>query len=364
MSELVSEQIAALQPYQGGKPIEELAREQGLTNIVKLASNENPLGPSPEALKAAVAALSEVHRYPDASGYRLRSAIAEHNGVNIDEVIHGNGSNEIIELIVRTFMLPQHHIIFGQPAFSMYRVVAAAHNVQATPIDTDADLVHQLDAFLNAIRPETRVILIDNPNNPTGTYVPSTVLEKFLDRVPAHIIVVLDEAYFEYAEKEDYPHALKLRGRHENLVVLRTLSKAYGLAGFRVGYGIGPAQLISYMNRLRAPFNVGVVSQEAAIAAIKDQRHLQKCVELNRIERKKLELGLARIAVRVIPSQANFVLAEFAQAGAELYESLLKEGVIVRPLPNLPHFLRISVGTEFENSTALSALTRVVNQAS
>lgn len=359
MTRLVTDSIEALRPYQGGKPIEELAREKGLRNIVKLASNENALGPSKLALAAAREALCQAHRYPDAAGYRLRHALAQHCSVSFDEVIYGNGSNELLELVVRTFTTSADHIVFGQPAFSMYPVIAAAHNVAATVVSTSDDLVHQLTEMQAAIRPHTKVLLLDNPNNPAGSYVSAERVEAFLRAVPPQVIVVMDEAYFEYADAADYPDSLKLRATRERLIVLRTFSKAYGLAGFRVGYGIGPAPLIEYMNRLRAPFNVSVVSQEAAIAALSDQGHVERVVAQNTQERARLQRQLQAPGRRVFPSQANFVLVDFGMPGAQLYERLLEKGVIVRPIPSLPTHLRITVGTPEQNDRLLAAVSEV-----
>lgn len=360
MSSLVTPAIEQLRPYQGGKPIEELARERGLTDIIKLASNENPLGASPLAVEAARNALSRVSQYPDGSGFRLRSAIAEYHGVSRQEVIHGNGSNELIELILRTFTTSSHHVVFGQPAFSMYPVVASAHGVEFTRVPTDDDFVHDLEGMRRALRPETRIVIIDNPNNPTGTYVSREHLERFLQAIPREVIVILDEAYFEYADAEDFPDGLKLRHLHPRLMILRTFSKAFGLAGFRVGYGIGPASLIEYLDRLRAPFNVGVPSQEAAIAALQDTEHLEKSVSLNRRERARVSARLAELVPRVFPSQANFILVDCGRPQGELYEKLLDRGVIVRPIPGLATFLRITVGTERENDRFLQAFTEVL----
>lgn len=355
----VTPKIQDLRPYVGGKPIEELARERGLSDIVKLASNECALGPSPRALDAARRALSGVHRYPDGAGFRLRNAIAEVHGVTMDEVVHGNGSNEILELVVRTFMTPDHHIVFGTPAFSMYPVIASSHNATFTAVPTDQQLTHDLPAILAAVRENTRVIFLDNPNNPTGTHVGRVAVEAFLREVPEEIIVVMDEAYFEFADAPDYPDSMKLRGLRERLIVLRTFSKAYGLAGFRVGYGVGPKDLIGYLHRLRAPFNVGVVSQEAAISALSDQEHLKKVVDLNNSERTRLLEALSCEGRTVYPSQTNFILVDFGVPQAELYDKLLGEGVIVRPIPGLATHLRISIGTRAENDRLLAALEKV-----
>lgn len=360
MTPLVTDSIERLRPYQGGKPIEELARERGLTNIVKLASNENPLGPSPSVRQAVERAFCDVHRYPDGAGYRLRKAIAEFYALTPGEVIHGSGSNELIELIVRTFLTPDHHMVFGTPGFSMYPVIAQAHNVAHSAVPCDADLRQDIDGLLAAVRPETKVLLIDNPGNPTGAYSPVADVERLLREVPPEVIVVLDEAYFEYVEAADYPNGLKLRHLRERLMILRTFSKGYGLAGFRVGYGIGPAELIKYVDRLRAPFNVGVLSQEAALAALADQEHLAKVVQLNQQERARLQAELIPLAARVYPSQSNFVLVDFGRDARELDEQLLSAGVITRLIPGLANCLRISIGTPEENTRLLEVLGEVL----
>lgn len=355
----VTPTILELRPYVGGKPIEELARERGLSDIVKLASNECALGPSPRAVEAARDALAGAHRYPDGSGYRLRRAIADFHGVSSEEVVHGNGSNEILELVVRTFMTPEHHVVFGTPAFSMYPVIASSHNASFTAAPTDPLLTHDLPGMVQAIRKNTRVVIVDNPNNPTGTYVPRADVERFLLDVPEEVIVVMDEAYFEFADAADYPDCMRLRGLRERLIVLRTLSKAYGLAGLRVGYGVGPKDLIGYLHRLRAPFNVGVMSQAAAIAALEDGEHLRKVVELNKAERTRMMAALERKGRTVYPSQTNFILVDFGVPQADLYDKLLGEGIIVRPIPGLSTHLRVSIGTRQENDRLLSALAKV-----
>jgi histidinol-phosphate aminotransferase len=244
----------------------------------------------------------------------------------------------------------------------MYPVIAAAHNVDSTAVPTTTDLVHDLDAMLSAIRENTKLVIIDNPNNPTGTYVPQAKVRKFLASVPHQVIVVMDEAYFEYATAEDYPNSLRLRDARERLVVLRTFAKAYGLAGFRVGYGVGPAQIIGYMNRLRAPFNVGVISQEAAIAGLSDQRHVERAVELNTRERERMAKELSTRGHGVFPSQTNFLFVDFGTSSAKLYDQLLDQGVIVRPIPGFETCLRITIGTERENDRLLSSLDKVLRR--
>ncbi|HEU5073465.1 MAG TPA: histidinol-phosphate transaminase [Polyangiaceae bacterium] len=358
MSGLVTPSIESLVAYEGGKPIEEVAREFGVASPIKLASNENPLGPSPKALRAAFEALNSVNRYPDGVAFRLRHALAEAHQVGFDEVLHGSGSNELIELVVRTFCTPSDHIIFGEPGFAMYRVIAMAHGVEHTAVPT-IDFKHDLSGFLQAIRPNTKVMLIDNPNNPTGTYQDVERVIALLREVPAQVIVVMDEAYFEYVTANDYPNSLQLRHLRERLIVTRTFSKIYGLAGMRVGFGIGPAPLMNYMNRLRPPFNVSLMSQEAAVAALGDHEHVDRSRQHNHAERARLSRELAALGLEVTPSQANFVLVHFDRPTRPLNQALLERGVIVRPIPALPRALRISVGTSAENDRLLAALAEV-----
>jgi histidinol-phosphate aminotransferase len=355
MKSPVSAGIAQLRPYVAGKPIEELEREYGISNAVKLASNENPLGASPHAARAAATAIQNVHRYPDANAFELRARLSEHLGVAGNELVFGNGSNELLELLVHTFVVPGQEIVFGAPAFVVYEMAALAADVRyhAVPLN---NFKHDLPAMLRAVTPQTQLVFIANPNNPTGTYVPRAELEAFLRALPKHIIVALDEAYFEYATAADYPDGLALRGLHERLVVLRTFSKAYGLAGLRLGYAVTTPELADYLNRVRAPFNADSVAQAAGIAALADQEHLRQVVKLNTEQRALVIAGLERLGAHVVPSQANFVYAEFKQAGAELYQQLLQRGVIVRPVPPLPSGLRISIGLPEENARLLAAL--------
>jgi histidinol-phosphate aminotransferase len=351
--------IEALSPYEAGKPLEELARELGIEDAIKLASNENPLGPSPLALEAARRAIGEVHRYPDASAYRLRERLAALHRVAMDEVIHGNGSNELIELAIRTFTTPAQHIVFGEPAFVMYRIAAMAHGVRFSAVPL-ANLTHDLEAMAAAVEADTRLLFIANPNNPTGTHVSRAAIERLLRSLPEQVIVVMDEAYFEYADAPDYPNSLELRGLHEQLLVLRTFSKIHGLAAMRVGYGIAPAPIVDYMNRVRAPFNVGSIGQAAALAALDDTAHVEQSQRTNREQRVLLAAGLERLGLVPAPSQANFVYVECGRPARPIYEQLLRKGVIVRPFGGLPAALRITVGTPAENERLLSALGTVL----
>lgn len=355
---LVTPGIEALVPYEAGKPVEELAREQGILDAVKLASNENPFGPGPLARKALARALDEVGRYPDAAAYAFREKLGHVLGVERDEIIQGAGSNEVIELLIRTFTTPSAHIVFAEPAFVVYRMAAMAHGVPFSAVPL-AGATHDLAAMARAIRPETRLVFIANPNNPTGTYVSREALEGFLGDVPESVIVAVDEAYFEYADARDYPDCLKLRGTRERLVVLRTFSKIHGLAALRVGYGVGPKNLVNYMNRVRAPFNVGMLAQVAALAALDDHAHVERSRATNLSERARLEQALAALGFEVTPSQTNFLYVTAARPARPIYEALLARGVIVRPFSSLPKSLRITIGTPEENSRLLAALSEV-----
>ncbi len=359
MSQLVSPSIESLLPYEGGKPVEELAREFGISDAIKLASNDNPLGPSPKALAAARAVLEEVHRYPDANAFRLRERIAAEHGVPMAEIIQGNGSNELLDLAVRTFCSAAHHIVFAEPAFVVYRIAALAHGVPFTAVPL-RDLRHDLEAMLAAITPRTRLVFVGNPNNPTGTYVGLDALRRFLRAVPPEVIVLVDEAYIEYTSAADFPDCMKLRAEHERLIICRTFSKIYGLAGLRVGYGVSTPELVGYMNRIRAPFNVGNLGQVAAIAALDDVEHVRRSRELNQGERERIAMRLAAMGLHMTPSQANFYLLDVKQSGRAIYDALLRKGVIVRPFASLPNSIRVTVGKPAENDRFLSALGEVL----
>ena len=358
---LVIPTIEGLAPYEGGKPIEELARELGITDAVKLASNENPLGPSPRALEAARRALSDANSYPDGAAYALRARLAEKHGVGMDEILLGCGSNELLDLAVRTFCTSAHHIVFAEPAFVVYRIAALASGVPFTDVPLTPGLVHDLPAMAAAVTAQTRVMFVANPNNPTGTHVGRAAVEKLLREVPPEVIIVMDEAYLEYADAPDYPDSLELRGLRERLLICRTFSKIYGLASLRVGYAVAPRALIDYMNRVRAPFNVSSVAQAAASAALEDVDHVQTARGLNQKERRRLTETLTTRGLHVAPSQANFVLVDVKRPARPVYDALLRKGVIVRPFASLPTSLRVTVGTERENERFLGALKEVLS---
>ena len=357
---LVIPSIEKLAPYEAGKPLETLERELGIKNAIKLASNENPLGPSPRALEAMAQAMHDVHRYPDAAAWALREKIAVRLGVTMAEVIHGSGSSEILDLALRTFVGPGQHVVFGEPSFVMYRALCLAAGAEFTAVPL-RELTHDLDAMAGAVRPETRLMFIANPNNPTGTYVGQAALERLLKTVHPEVTIVLDEAYIEYANASDFPDSLKLRGLRERLIIARTFSKIYGLAAQRVGYGVGPHTMLDYMNRVRPPFNIGTLGQVAALAALGDSEHVEKSQSVNQRERERLTKELTKLGFAVAPSQANFVLVDFARPARALYDALLRRGVIVRPVPS-PTALRITVGLPAENDRFLSALQEALVQ--
>lgn len=360
MNPWVIDTIEQLRPYAAGKPLEELERELGITGACKLASNENPLGPSPRALQAAQSALGALHRYPDAGAYELKQRLAAKLSVTPAEIVLGNGSNELLDLLVRTFATPEHHVVFGEPSFVVYRMAAMAGGVPFAAVPLTQQ-VHDLGAMAAAVQPNTRLVFVANPNNPTGSYVSRAALSQFLSSLPHTLIPVLDEAYFEYATASDYPDSLQLRHLHPNLVVLRTFSKAYGLAALRLGYAICPPELADYLNRVRAPFNANSVAQLAAMAALGDEDHLKKVVSTNALERERVTAELSALGLQVWPSQANFVLVGFGRPGAALYDQLLRLGVITRPLPPLPECLRITIGTGEENNRMVSAVKSVLS---
>jgi histidinol-phosphate aminotransferase len=363
MNKWVTPSIERIRPYQPGTPIEEVARRLGAAappEIIKLASNENPLGPSPLALAAAQAELGRVARYPESEAPLLRQALARHLDVPVEEVVVGNGSNELLELLVRTFCAPDQHVVFAEPSFVVYRLACLAQGVAFSAVALDAGYRHDLPAMARAVGGRTRVAFIANPNNPTGTHVSRSELLAFLESVPPDLLVVLDEAYAEYADANDYPDGLELRRRYPHVIVLRTFSKIYGLAGLRLGYAVMPRELAGYVHRVRAPFNVSSIAQAAGVAALRDHEHIERTRALNLAEKTFVQAGLERLGLEVVPSQANFFLVDLKRPAAAVYEALLMHGVIVRALPPLPSMLRITLGTRHENERCLSALETVL----
>jgi histidinol-phosphate aminotransferase len=353
--------VENLTAYETGKPIEELAREMGLApgDIVKLASNENPLGPSPLGLAALHAALTQTHRYPDGGGWALRTAIAEQTGLALENVVLGNGSNEIIELLAHAFLDPTTEIIAPRHAFICYKL--AAQLFGATTIETaDPDYRADLDAILAAITPRTRLVFFANPNNPTGTLVGQAEIDAFMDRVPDDVTVVFDEAYFEYLDSP--PDVLKFIRAGRNAIVLRTFSKIHGLAALRVGYSLAPARLSGLLQKTRQPFNVNSLAQTAALAALHDTAHLDRTRALTHDGRAYLENEFATLGLEYVPSFASFVLVNVGD-GPAIFQALLTRGVIVRPMGGygLPAWLRVSVGTMDENYRFIAELKKLVD---
>jgi histidinol-phosphate aminotransferase len=354
--------VRAIAPYQPGKPISELAREMGLPeeSIIKLASNENPRGASPKAIAAMRIAIGETGRYPDGNGFALKDALSKRYGLAPDRVVLGNGSNDVLEMAARAFLAPGTSAVYSEHAFVVYPLATQA--VGAAGIAVPArDFGHDLEAMANAVRDDTRVIFVANPNNPTGTWLGPKVVRAFLEKIPADVLVVLDEAYNEYLDPEHRSDVVRWSDEFPNLVVSRTFSKAYGLAGLRVGYGFSHPQIVDLMNRVRQPFNVSDIAQVAAAAALFDDEFVEQSTLLNKQGMKTLTEGFLRLGLSWIPSRGNFVCVKVGK-GAEIFQRLLKQGVIVRPIAayGMPEYLRISIGTESENARFLSALASVL----
>ena len=350
--------IRAIAPYQPGKPISELAREMGIeeARIIKLASNENPRGVSPLARRAIEAALPELARYPDGNGFELKQALSRRHGVPQERVVLGNGSNDVLDMAARAFLAPGFAAVYSQHAFAVYPLAVQAAG--AAGIEAPArDYGHDLAAMRRAITRSTRLVFIANPNNPTGTLAPARELEAFIGGLPREVLVVLDEAYNEYLSPEHRSDSIGWLKRFPNLVVTRTFSKVYGLAGLRVGYALAAAGVADLMNRVRQPFNVNSVALAAATAALEDIAFVRESFELNRSGMRQLTEGFRRLAIEYIPSHGNFVSFRVKDA-AGAYQKLLRAGVIVRPIASygMPQHLRVTVGLESENARFLAAL--------
>jgi len=354
--------IAGLMPYQPGKPIDELARELGISDIIKLASNENPRGPGPLVQQAIQAQLADLSRYPDGSGYALRQALVEHLGVSAEQITLGNGSNDVLDLITRVAVEPGYEAIVAEHSFVVYRLAVACAGGTLVTVPA-RDYGADLDAMLAAVTERTRAIFIANPNNPTGTWVSHSALLSFLDAVPPEVWVVLDEAYFEFAQSADYPDGVKLLARYPNLIVTRTFSKVHGLAALRVGYGVSSAEFADLLNRARQPFNVNSLGLAAAAAALQDAQFVSSSVQLNGQGMQQLTSHLQDMGLACIPSLGNFVTVDCGQPGAEVFQRLLHQGVIVRPVTEygLPQHIRVSIGLPEENQRLLDVLPEVLN---
>ncbi len=363
LSLLANKGIRSLHPYQPGKPISELERELGISNIVKLASNENPLGCSRLAKEAMQAEMSTISRYPDANGYYLKQAICQKLGIDMNQITLGNGSNDVLNLIARTFAGPGSQVMYSQHAFVVYPIAAKA--VEADSIVVPAkNYAHDLEAMGDAMTDKTRLIFIANPNNPTGTCENAASLRAFMQRVPENVMVVMDEAYYEYVDDVDYPQTINWLNEYRNMIITRTFSKAYGLAGARSGYSISHKDIAGLLNRVREPFNVNSFAMAGATAALQDVDFLNQAVSLNRCGMDYLTDQLEQMGFTYIPSKGNFLTVDMNTDAADIYEKLLHQGVIVRPVANyeMPNHLRISIGLMEENQRFISALKKVTGR--
>jgi histidinol-phosphate aminotransferase len=359
IEELIPEYIRGLAAYVPGKPVEEVEQDLKI-HAVKLASNENPLGPSPKAVAAARRAIGEANWYPDGGSKKLREVLAAHFAVRPEEIFVGLGSSEIIDLASRALRRPGLQGITSEGSFALFSIAIRASGGELIHVPMK-DYTFDLQGIAAAITPQTRIIYIANPNNPTGTAFGAAEFDAFLARVPEHVLVVLDEAYTEYAERADLPRSIDIFRQRNNLLILRTFSKVYGLAGLRIGYGIGHEGLVKEMNKLRTPFNVTNVGQSAALAALDDDEHVRRSVASNRVERKRLYAELRRIGLDPVPSETNFLFMQVGPDAKGLCDALIEEGVIVRPLAwmGFPEAIRVSVGSPVENDKLLTAMGRV-----
>ncbi|WP_417665148.1 histidinol-phosphate transaminase [Pseudidiomarina sp.] len=360
--ELANLGVRTLSPYQAGKPIEEVERELGIKNIIKLASNENPLGLSEKVKQALQDALKGLARYPDANGFYLKTKLAEKLGVNTNQITLGNGSNDVLELLARTFVDASHEVIFAQHAFVVYPLVTQAIGAKGIAVPAK-DYGHDLPAMLKAITPNTRMIFIANPNNPTGTFLSKEELADFIAKVPSNVLVVLDEAYYEYVEAAERAPSVEWVAQYPNLIVSRTFSKAYGLAGLRAGYAISHPEVADLMNRIRQPFNMNSLSLRAAEVVLDDQAYLDESIRVNQEGMKQLVAFCEQNGLNYIPSHGNFLTIEVGDAAADIYQKLLHAGVIVRPVAGyqLPRHLRVSIGLPAENQAFIDAMTTLLH---
>ena len=352
--------IASLVPYVPGKPIEELQRELGLPRAIKLASNENPIGPSPKALAVLGETAPTLHRYPDGGAFRLRGALAERWKVTPDHLILGNGSDEILGLLARTFLSPGDEAVMAEHTFVIYKMeVKAAHGVAVEV--PQKNWHHDLPAMAAAITDKTRLLFVCNPNNPTGTMATKAEVAALMARVPDHVVVVFDEAYYEYVRHPEFPESLSYVNAGRNVIVLRTFSKIYGLAGLRIGYGMTTPEITNYLNRIRPPFNANSMAQRAALAALDDEAHVGTSRALNHAEMDKVRAGLLTLGFEALPSETNFLYFDVGRDGREVFDALLRKGIIVRHIDG--RMLRVTIGLPEENQLFLSALADVTRAA-
>ena len=363
LKKLVNKGIDGLSPYEPGKPIEDLERELGIKNAVKLASNENPLGPSPKIIDSIEMILNETHRYPDGNATRLKATIADKFNVLEDQVTIGNGSNDIIEFVARSFLGPGDSAIYSEHAFAVYPLVVQA--VGAKGIEVPAkNFSHDLNAMLDSIEESTKLIFIANPNNPTGSFIEYSELIDFLEKVPEDVLVLLDQAYFEYSSYETKDIDFDVLQRFSNLVISRSFSKAYGLAGYRVGFAVSSIEIADYLNRVRQPFNANSLALHAAEIALGDEKFIQRCLELNHEQKQILFTELGSLGYECLPSRGNFISFDCKEDSKDAFNKLLLEGVIVRSLTvyKMPNYLRVSVGLPEENQIFLEKIKSALSK--
>jgi len=360
----VAPHISSLVPYPPGKPIEELEREYGISGSIKLASNENAWGPSPKAVAAIKEALQNLHRYPDGSCYYLAHNLADKIGIKPEEIVFGNGSNEIIGLLIATFLQPGEEVITSHPTFLMYQKLVQVQGGVNTVVSLNADMHHDLRAILGAVSPKTRMIFLDNPNNPTGTIITKDDFASFMEKLPDGIIVVLDEAYVDFVAQELRIDAVAYIREEKPLAALRTFSKAYGLSGLRLGYGIMNAEMAAYLNRVRQPFNVNSLAQVGGVAALSDDDHYRMTLQNTREGIAWLRKEVTQLGCRPMETHTNFFLIDVKGDGRKLYEHMLHQGVIIRPMQayGYPHYIRITVGRSNENLRFVDALAKSLKE--
>ncbi len=358
-SNVVKKSILNISPYIPGKPIEEVKREYGIKDIIKLASNENPLGPSKLAIKGIKKKLKELNLYPESSVYYLRKSLSEYLRVKEDMLMFGNGSNELEQLIAETFVEPGDEVMFSSLSFVVYSIVTDITG--GIPIQVPhKNFRHDIDRFIEKLSEKTKLIFLCNPNNPTGTIITKDEFEKLMQNVSQKTIVVLDEAYFEYVEDKNYPDGIKYLPKYKNLIVLRTFSKIYGLAGLRIGYGIAAPDIVNFIERVRPPFNVNSLAQVAALYSLKDKEHVRKTIKVNNTGKKFLEKEFDKLKIEYIKSHANFIFVKFKYASKFVFEELLKKGIIIRPF--FDNFARITIGTMEQNKRLIKELKKILEK--
>ena len=365
LEELARPHILELKPYQPGKPVEELERELGISGAVKLASNENPLGPSPRALAAMRQKLEEMNRYPDGAAWELRAKLAERFRVEPGQFVFGCGGDEVLELLAKSFLSPGDEVVYAWPSFAMYPIVVAGMGAASVQVSLGDDLAHDLPAMSRAVTPRTKMVVLCNPNNPTGTSFGHEAFDAFVASLPSDLILVVDEVYIEFARRDDFPDTLKLLATRPGTISIRSFSKLYGLAGLRIGYGICDPELAAILERARHPFNVSRLAEVAAVAALEDTAHVEATLKFNHEGAEWLARELTALGVEVWPTDTNFVLIRTEETGAEIYEGLLREGLIVRPLPGtgLDHHIRVTIGTPKENEQLVRGLRKLLERS-